>query len=199
MAKEREKLPGEELLTATAEKVETIGAKTYYVVKEKDPLWDIFKKGYENSEFYALCKEADAKFKLQYVYPMVGKNIAARICRANANLKIHAGIDYVIEISGQVWEQMDDTVREILMAHELTHIKASMNDAGEISLELRDHDVKDFLWIIKKYGVEWCELQNKIMESIADQAKDAKEKAKAEREQRKAGAQGRRGRGKKGE
>ena len=191
--KEREKFPGEAILAATAEKVETIGNKTYYVVKSSDPIWKIFEEGYKNSEFYALCKEGGAKFKIQFVYPMVGKNVAARICRANPNLKIHAGIDYVIEISGEFWEMMDDATREILMAHELNHINASMNDEGKVSLDLRDHDVKDFRWIIKKYGVEWCELQAKIFESIADNREQEKLRNKTDKEQRAAGRAGRKG------
>ena len=97
-----------------------------------------------------------AEVEYLLVYPNISKTIAGRCIRAGRELKFFSGKDYLIEISGELWDALDDSVRYVLMQHELMHILPVMNDkTGEWKFEIRNHDVEDFSKIIKKHGIDW--------------------------------------------
>lgn len=90
------------------------------------------------------------------VYPNISKVVAGRCVRSGKELRFFSGYDYLIEISGQLWDALDDSVRYVLLHHELMHIMPVMNDkTGEWKFELRKHDIEDFSNIIKKHGIDW--------------------------------------------
>ena len=97
-----------------------------------------------------------AKLEFLLVYPNVTKSVAGRCIRTGKELKFFSGFDYLIEMSGELWDTLDDKTKAILMEHELKHVCPVMNEkSGEWEFKLRDHDVQDFSSIIKKYGVDW--------------------------------------------
>lgn len=97
-----------------------------------------------------------ARVEYLLVYPNISKVVAGRCVRSGKELKFFSGYDYLIEISGELWDALDDTVRYVLLQHELMHIMPIMNDkTGEWKFELRNHDIADFSNIIKKHGVDW--------------------------------------------
>ena len=110
-----------------------------------------------------------AKVEYLLVYPNISKTVAGRCVRAGKELKFFSGFDYIIEMSGELWDALDDSVRYVLMQHELMHIMPVMNDkTGEWKFELRPHDVEDFGKIIKKHGVDWISKVKLSISSLYD-------------------------------
>jgi len=136
-------------------KSRTIGTKEYEVQEEGSDVFNIFEEMYPKCEFYGPSKAEGAKFKIIKIYPNVSRTVAARIVRANARLKLFANVDYVIEISGETWDSITDDVRKILMLHELNHVYVTYKKDGSGKLTLKDHDVQDFMSIIKEHGIDW--------------------------------------------
>lgn len=97
-----------------------------------------------------------AKICYLLVYPNVSKTVAGRCVRSGRELKFFSGFDYLIEMSGELWDALDDDTRKILMEHELKHVLPVPNDkTGDWEFKIRDHDVQDFASIIKKHGIDW--------------------------------------------
>jgi hypothetical protein len=107
-----------------------------------------------------------AKLEYLLVYPNVSKSVAGRCVRTGKELKFFSGFDYLIEMSGELWDVLDEPTRLILMEHELKHVCPTMNEkSGEWEFTLRDHDVQDFASIIKKHGIDWL---SKVKLSVAN-------------------------------
>lgn len=96
-----------------------------------------------------------ANIKYMKVYPNVSKTVAGRCIRASNELKLFGGADYLIQMSGDLWDKLDVNPRRVLMLHELMHVYIDFNKDGEPVYKLRNHDVEDFASIIDKYGVNW--------------------------------------------
>ena len=98
----------------------------------------------------------DAKIGFLFVDPYISKTTVGRCMRTNKELKFFSKYDYIIEMSKEVWEAIDDKVRYILMYHELLHIHIENDEkTQEVKFLLKDHDVKDFHIIIKRFGIDW--------------------------------------------
>jgi len=136
---------------------ETIGKKTYVQSPE---LENIANHVIETQDLHL----HPARVKYFLVYPLVANGVAGRCYRANNHVKIFGQADYIIEISGDVWDNLDDDVREILVTHELYHIMPKMKKDGEWTFQLRPHDVEDFACLIEQYGLGWL---NGIREGFA--------------------------------
>jgi predicted metallopeptidase len=112
---------------------------------------------------------ADVSIKYLLVYPHINKNTAGRCSRSNNLLKVYGNCDYVIQMSGDLWDQLEDETKEILMWHELLHVFPVMNEkSGEMDYRLRDHDVKDFYTIIQKHGIDWFGNLKTLFSSVYD-------------------------------
>lgn len=97
-----------------------------------------------------------AKICYLLVYPHVSKTIAGRCVRSGRELKFFSTFDYLIEMSGELWDALDEKTREILMEHELRHVLPVANEkTGEWEFKVRDHNVQDFQSIIKSHGIDW--------------------------------------------
>ena len=106
-----------------------------------------------------------AKLEFLLVYPYITKSCAGRCVRSGKELKFFSGFDYLIEMSGELWDVLDASTREVLMEHELRHVLPVMNEkSGEWEFKSRDHDVQDFASIIKKHGTDWI---SKVKLSVA--------------------------------
>lgn len=110
----------------------------------------------------------EAKIAYILVYPYISKTTIGRVIKANSHTKFYSDYDYVIEISGDFWDALTkDEVKNIIMLHELMHIKVIYNEKkGHFVYKLQDHDVKDFHYIISKYGIEWLEKVNLTFQSV---------------------------------
>jgi len=97
-----------------------------------------------------------AKLKFLKVYPDITKTKVGVCIRASNELRLFSGAHYVIEMSGVLWDSLDDNTKYVLMYHELLHPMPVMNEqSDEWDFKIRKHDVQDFHHIISKYGVEW--------------------------------------------
>lgn len=63
--------------------------------------------------------------------------------------------DVVIKLDFRQWCEMSDLAREALFYHELCHIMAARDEAGELTgWGLRPHDIEEFADVLEKYG-QW--------------------------------------------
>ena len=127
---------------------------------------DVGKKTYEVSPTVeTLSKKviADKNMELEpavikyvKVYPYISKKVAGRCILSYPMIKLFGECDYIIQVSGQLWDELDEERKEILMYHELLHVKPVHNEKnGEWRFTLRDHDIQDFYVIIKQHGIDW--------------------------------------------
>lgn len=120
-----------------------------------------------------------AEVEYLLVYPNISKTVAGRCIRAGRELKFFSGKDYLVEMSGELWDVLDDSVKYVLMQHELLHILPVMNDkTGEWKFELRQHDIEDFSRIIKKHGIDWISKVKLSISSIYDLTPSQEDKIK---------------------
>ena len=109
----------------------------------------------------------DAKLGFLFVDPYISKTTIGRCMKTNKELKFFSKYDYIIEMSKEIWEAIDDKVRYILMYHELLHIHMENDEkTQEVKFLLKDHDVKDFYVIIKKFGIDWFTSLKTLVSSI---------------------------------
>jgi len=104
------------------------------------------------------------------VFPHISKTKAGQ-CKALNRREHHLsdGADYVIEMSGELWESLDKDRRYILTWHELKHIDCEYSDKrGEWNYKVRKHDVEDFQEIIEKHGADWFSEIKDINSSLYD-------------------------------
>ena len=111
----------------------------------------------------------DITIKYLLVYPTISKTVAGKCSKATDLLKIYGECDYVIQMSGDLWDKLDDNTKEILMWHELLHVHPVINQKnGGIDYKIRDHDVKDFYTIIQKHGIDWFGNLKTMFASVYD-------------------------------
>ena len=112
------------------------------------------------------------------VYPNLSKTKVAT-CRV-ANHREHFftdGADYIISVSGDIWDNLDDKRKRILIWHELEHVKPEYSeDRGEYNYKLRNHDIEDFADIIEQHGVNWFDDMKEIVASFHDMNPEKKQK-----------------------
>lgn len=106
-----------------------------------------------------------AKIEYLLVYPYISKTVAGKCIKANSELKYFSDNDYLIEISGELFDALDEDSRYVLMYHELMHVLPIMDDqTGDWKYTIRQHDLQDFSRLINKYGVDWI---NRIKLSVS--------------------------------
>ena len=127
-----------------------IGKKTYII---SDDVKSISNKVIDENvnELYI----DDTKIEYIAVYPNITNTIVGRCIKANNELKYFSDADYIIEVSGDLWDNLDELTKYILLLHELKHIYVTQDKKGNTVYKLADYDVKDFYSIIKKYGIDW--------------------------------------------
>jgi predicted metallopeptidase len=95
--------------------------------------------------------------KIRYVLvdSYISKTCIAKCVRASKELKYFAKIDYIIEISKDIWDNVTDEIKNLIMLHEHLHILLKTNKNGDLCTNLMQHDIQDFSTIIKKHGTDW--------------------------------------------
>lgn len=90
--------------------------------------------------------------------PHISKTIAARCNKASNFVTFFGECDFVIEVSGDLWDALSEDLQKILLYHELLHIFCVQNEkTGEWNFSLRDHDINEFKEIIREYGIDWLD------------------------------------------
>jgi predicted metallopeptidase len=108
-----------------------------------------------------------AKVEYLLVYPNITKSQAAKCFRTGKELKFFTDFDYIVEISGELWDALEYDDKYILLYHELLHIMPIMDEkSGEWKMKMRNHNIQDFSVLIKKYGIEWIDRIRFTLSSI---------------------------------
>ena len=83
-----------------------------------------------------------------------GRLVWGKASKANAKQRALSGkdIEFVIELSAEVWGELEYGQRRALLDHELSHCTCEADDDGEIHYKLRPHDLEEFNSIVARYG-----------------------------------------------
>lgn len=97
-----------------------------------------------------------AEIGYMLVYPNISQTTAAKPVKANALVQHFSGFHFIILISGELWDMLDNDTRKTLMWHQLLHCDATFKaKSQEWVYSLRKHDYADFYEIADTVGNEW--------------------------------------------
>lgn len=102
------------------------------------------------------------------VYPQISKSVAGRCIKASNELKLFSEFDYIVELSGSLWETLEQKQKYLLLYHQILHIEIDYDKEGNVKFLLKDHNIKDFKQIISKHGIDWIQNISLINSSIYD-------------------------------
>jgi len=103
------------------------------------------------------------------VYPNISKQRAAKAMKATREVKYYSGNDYLIEISGELWDMLDSKTKKMVLLHELLHLDPTFKSkTQEWKMNLRRPDFADFYTINDKYGNEWYKTVQATSSSLYD-------------------------------
>ncbi len=132
----------------------------------------------ESPEVDAIAKKVVEKHKMEFgpaeigyflVYPNISKQKAAKCMKASREVKYYSGNDYLIEISGELWDMLDNQTKEMLLYHELLHVDPNFKSkTQEWKMNIRKPDFSDFYTINDKYGNEWYKTIQATVSSLYD-------------------------------
>lgn len=143
-------------------KVPEIAGKQYF----EDPQLAKLAQGVIEDRNIDLAK---AEVGYMLVYPNISKTTGASCKTTSAIEKHFSGFDYIIQVSGEMWDMLDATTKDILIWHELLHIDPQYSEKkGEWSMKLRKPDFKDFYEINDKLGNTWYKTIQATVSSLYD-------------------------------
>lgn len=61
------------------------------------------------------------------------------------------GYDFLVLISGEIWDSISDAKRRALVDHELSHCVGKETDDG-FKWSIRTHDIEEFTDVVKRHG-----------------------------------------------
>ncbi len=132
----------------------------------------------ESPEIETIAKTVIEKNKLEFgpteigyflVYPNISKQKAAKCMKATREVKYYSGNDYLIEVSGELWDMLDNDTKEMVIYHELLHIDPSFKSkTQEWKMNLKRPDFSDYYTINDKYGNEWYKTVQATASSLYD-------------------------------
>lgn len=132
----------------------------------------------ESPELEQLAKEVIEAHKINLgpaqvgyllVYPNISKLKAAKCMKATREVKHYSGHDYLIEVSGELWDMLDKDTRKMLLYHELLHIDPVFKAKNqEWKMQLRKPDFSDFYEINDSFGNVWYKTIQATASSLYD-------------------------------
>lgn len=103
------------------------------------------------------------------VYPNISKQRAAKCMKASREVKHYSGNDYLIEISGDLWDMLDTDTKKMLMYHQLLHIDPVFKAKNQQwKMMIRKPDFADYYEINDKFGNEWYKTIQATVSSLHD-------------------------------
>jgi len=97
-----------------------------------------------------------AEIGYMLVYPNISRKRAAKTIKASAEVRFYSGNHYIIQVSGELWDMLDEKTKEILIFHELMQVEPVFKSrSGQWKMQLRKPDFSDFYTINDKHGNEW--------------------------------------------
>jgi predicted metallopeptidase len=83
----------------------------------------------------------------------------AKIRLLDGALNLLSDKKVVIEIARQNWDGLTENQRLVVVYHELCHLSF---DYEHNCYKLRDHDIEDFIEIVKPLGLGWASIGNEV-------------------------------------
>jgi len=103
------------------------------------------------------------------VYPNISKQRAAKCMKATREVKHYSGNDYLVEVSGELWDMLDNDTRKMLIYHELLHIDPVFKAKNqEWKMKIRQPDFSDYYEINDTFGNEWYKTIQATASSLYD-------------------------------
>ncbi|WP_234572369.1 putative metallopeptidase [Rhodohalobacter sp. 614A] len=103
------------------------------------------------------------------VYPNISKQRAAKCVKASREVKHYSGNDYLIEVSGELWDMLDKDTKKMLLYHELLHVDPVFKAKNqEWKMKIRRPDFADYYEINDKHGNEWYKTIQATVSSLYD-------------------------------
>jgi hypothetical protein len=144
---EAEKTKLKEILTGTFSFDVDGEKKTVEIILQESDILREFANDIIDKEMLDL-KGARVKYLL--AYPYISKKIAGKCIKASKELKYFSEADYLIEISNDLWNVLNEEMKYILLLNQLLKICPVTNEkTGVINYKVIDHDFKGFAKIIK--------------------------------------------------
>jgi len=132
----------------------------------------------ESPEMETTAKNVIKEYKLEFgpaevgfflVYPHISKQRAAKCMKATREVKYYSGNDYLIEVSGELWDMLDSKTKEMMIYHQLLHLDPTFKSkTQEWKMNLRKPDFADFYAINDKFGNEWYKTIQATASSLYD-------------------------------
>ncbi len=132
----------------------------------------------ESPEIEAIAEHVAERENLEFgpaeigfflVYPNLSKYRAAKCMKASREVKYYSGNDYLIEISGEMWDMLDEKTKEMVLLHQLLHVEPVYKAKNqEWKMKIRKPDFRDFYEINDKYGNEWYKTVQATVSSLYD-------------------------------
>jgi predicted metallopeptidase len=132
----------------------------------------------ESPELETISKKIIKEYNLDFgpaeigfflVYPNISKQRAAKCMKATREVKYYSGNDYLIEVSGELWDMLDAKTKEMMIYHQLLHLDPSFKSkTQEWKMNLRKPDFSDFYAINYKFGNEWYKTIQATASSLYD-------------------------------
>lgn len=103
------------------------------------------------------------------VYPNISKKRAAKAKKASPELKFFTGYDYLIEVSGELWDMLDNDTRYMMIWNQLLHLDPQFKaKTQEWKMNLRKPDYTDYYEIADSKGSEWHKTIQATTSSLYD-------------------------------
>ncbi len=132
----------------------------------------------ESSELETIAKKIIKNNKLDFgpseigyflIYPNISKQRAAKCMKATREVKYYSGNDYLIEVSGELWDMLDSKTKEMMIYHQLLHLDPTFKSkTQEWKMNVRKPDFADFYAINDKFGNEWYKTIQATASSLYD-------------------------------
>ena len=132
----------------------------------------------ESPEMEEIAKKVTKDYKLEFgpaeigyflIYPNISKQKAAKCIKASREVTYYSGNDYLIEVSGELWDMLDSKTKEMMIYHELLHLDPTFKSkTQEWKMNLRRPDFADFYSINDKFGNEWYKTIQATVSSLYD-------------------------------
>jgi|GEM_PF-232400 len=103
------------------------------------------------------------------IYPNISKKRAARITKENEVSQFFSGFDYLIQISGELWDMLDGDTKEFMLYHLLMQVYSRYKPKeGYWKFNIRKPDFTDFYRINDKHGNTWYKTIQATVSSLYD-------------------------------
>ena len=132
----------------------------------------------ESSELETIAKKIIKNNKLDFgpseigyflIYPNISKQRVAKCMKATREVKYYSGNDYLIEVSGELWDMLDSKTKEMMIYHQLLHLDPTFKSkTQEWKMNVRKPDFADFYAINDKFGNEWYKTIQATASSLYD-------------------------------